>query len=443
MRIVVACDSFKESCSALSACESIARGLREQHPSWDIDICPLADGGEGTVASIAPSVPLDIESVRVTGPLGEPVAAELAWVDGALATQLIDVDDPQRIARGRIALIEAASCLGLALVPERKRNPLMTSSYGLGQLLVQVKQREAAVAIVGLGGTSTVDLGIGMAQAIGVNFEGIRAPAGGGALPHVSAIDVSRMTPSSRDFQVFAACDVRNPLLGARGAARAFAPQKGASPQVVEYLEQGAKHFARQLFEACKGSRAKSSSSVRPQFVTNSPQAGAAAPGNLGFDEGTSRAGAGVSSGLGFDDAVSQAGAGAAGGLGFALQQLLDASLVNGVNWVMRCVKFDERLARADFVVTGEGKLDASSFEGKVVSGVVERAAKRGIPVLAVCGRSALDAQECASRGLSHIETLLEHAQDESDAKTRVIELLAASGGRLASRIVWAGSFGN
>jgi glycerate kinase len=117
------------------------------------------------------------------------------------------------------------------------------------------------------------------------------------------------------------------------------------------------------------------------------------------------------------------------------LQQLLSATLMNGVDWVMRCVKFNERLARADWVITGEGKLDASSFEGKVISGVVERATSKGIPVLVVCGRSALDTQECAARGLFHVETLLDHAHDESDAKARVIDLLVTAGERLATRM--------
>ena len=434
MRILVACDSFKESCSALQACESVARGFRQPLSSWDIDICPLADGGEGTVASIILSIPLRLEPVRVNGPLGEPVQAEVAWVDAALVAGLIDSRDAQRIADGRVALIEAASCLGLTLVPERKRNPLMTSSYGLGQLLVHAQERGARLAIVGLGGTSTVDVGIGMAQALGVNFEGIRVPAGGGALPHVSAIDISRVTRGVRDLPVIAACDVKNPLLGARGAARVFAPQKGASPQVVEYLEQGTGHFARQLFDVCKAARDKHASHIQPQFEDTSPQARVPAAGPLGFEGAVSQAGAGAG-GLGFDDAVSQAGAGAAGGLGFALQQLCSATLMNGVDWVMRCVKFDERLARADYVVTGEGKLDDSSFEGKVVSGVVERAAKIGVPVLVVCGRSALNAEECAKRGLPRVETLLEHARDENDARIRVIELLVAAGERLASRI--------
>ena len=418
MRILVACDTFKESCSAPDACEAIARGLRRHHSSWDIDVCPLADGGEGTIASIAMSIALDLEPVQVKGPLGEPVEAELAWIEGALPAGLIEGSDAPGAAPGRVAIIEAASCLGLGLVPERRRNPLMTSSYGLGQLLALAQQRGAGWVIVGLGGTSTVDVGIGMAQALGATIPGIREPAGGGALAHVSLVDVSGIARRNFGLRVLAACDVRNPLLGARGAARAFAPQKGASPQVVEYLEQGAAHFAHQLFEVCEGARANSGASRAPPLGDPSLLSAARVARSLGFEE-----------------AVSQAGAGAAGGLGFALRQLLCATLINGVDWVMRCVNFDERLARADWVVTGEGKLDESSFEGKVVSGVVERAAKKGIPIAAICGQNALSTQECATRGLSHVETLVDLARDESDAKARATELLADAGGRLASRL--------
>jgi glycerate 2-kinase len=395
MRILVACDSFKEACSAHVACESIARGLLRGHPAWQIDLCPLADGGEGTMAAIASSISTRLEQVRVTGPLGEPLDAQLAWVSRDALPDGLDAMPQAARAHGDIALVEAASCLGLALVPQQRRDPLVTTSYGLGQLIRHAQSKGAALVIVGLGGTCTVDAGIGMAQALGASFPGIRSPAAGGALAQVSDIELVAMASACGGSSVLGACDVNNPLLGPRGAARAFGPQKGASPCVVQDLERWIAAYARRLFDSCTRI------------------------GSLHRD-------------LDFDLAVSSPGAGAAGGIGFALKELLLARLIGGVDLVMRCVGFEERLARADMVITGEGRLDTSSFEGKVVSAVVARATARAIPVHVICGANTFDAVSSAKRGIARVETLLEHAIDIDDAKARVEELLADAGERVA-----------
>lgn len=389
MRILVACDSFKESCTATAACQSIADGLEQYCQDWDISICPLADGGEGTVDALASSVPMIRECKTVSGPLGEPVTVEVAWTEGALLPVPSDSGEAAQHEGNRVAWIESASCLGLALVQEPRRNPLLASSYGLGQLIDHARRQGAASVIVGLGGSATVDAGIGMAQAVGVQFPGIRTPAGGRDLELVTSIVFPNMLSRAKRPFVLVATDVDSPLLGPFGAARVFGPQKGATPEMVEMLERGIEHYARQLFEAC--SRALGPSRVGP---------------------------------IGFDEAISKPGAGAAGGIGFALQQLFMASTTSGVDLVMRCVNFEERLEHADYVVTGEGRLDSSSFAGKVVSGVLARARRHRIPVAVVCGVNTLDPIEWGTRGIAHVQTLLELTHSEHDARRHAPELL-------------------
>jgi glycerate 2-kinase len=381
MRVLVAPDSFKESAQAGDVCESLARGLQQGCGSWEVDCCPLADGGEGTIAAIASSLSVRLESVAVTNSMGNVVNATLAWLPREL-------EDEQETT----AVMEAASCLGLGLVPRPERNPQRASSYGLGELIAHAYRQGARTVIVALGGTSTVDVGLGMAQSLGVLVSGVPVPAAGGNLAQGVSIDVGAMRRAFPNLQVLLASDVQNPLLGPRGAAHAFGPQKGASPQVVQELELGAELYARRLFEACAGGKDSS-----------------------------------------FEQAASQPGAGAAGGLGYALQQLFGAKFASGIGWVMRAVDFERRLAQADLVITGEGRLDATSFEGKVVSGVVQRAAARGIPVCVVCGQSALNDAEWARQGISRVETLLAHAVNEDDAKARVLELLQSVGERIAA----------
>ena len=372
MRILVACDSFKECCSATTVCQSIASGLKSS--DLEVDVCPLADGGEGTLDVIAQSTPLTREPVTVTGPLGESVLAEIGWFDA------------------QVALIESAKCIGLGLVREPQQNPLLTTSFGLGELVRHAQCRGARRVVVALGGSSTVDGGIGMAQALGVQFRGIRTPAGGGDLAHVSAIALINQLAST-DFRVEVVTDVSSPLLGAKGAVRVFAPQKGATVPMVEDLERGMTHYSKLLFQAC---------SVRDDNASPSN------PQDL-------------------DGAVSSRGAGAAGGIGFALQQLFHAPATSGLDFVMRMVNFEQRFERADLVITGEGRLDDTSFEGKVVSGVVSRAIRKRVPVHVICGTSTINPREWQTRGITQVHTLLDLATDLGDAKHRVRELLAVA----------------
>ncbi len=429
MRVLIACDSFKESCAAQVVCASLADGIRRVLPDAVLDLCPLADGGEGTVAAVVWAFSshaeasamgaradsgsgaegcggVSLEPVTVTGPLGEQIETRIAWTAG----------DPRESATGsaltrggRVAWLEAAGCVGLGLVPESRRDPRWTTSYGIGELILHAGRQGADWVVVGLGGTSTVDAGIGMAQALGAAMPGVEARAGGAALSRVRRIELAGLERFPPSMRVVAATDVGSHLLGPRGAARAFGPQKGASPLVVEELESGIASYGRILFESCENQLG-----------------GRAGRGSLRAPSAT------------FEAAASQPGAGAAGGLGFALAQLLGAELTSGVRLVMERVGFDRRLALADVVVTGEGRIDETSFEGKVISGVTERARARRLPVYAVAGSAAPRIR--ASSGLVHIESLIEYARDIGDAKARAGELLVEAGERLGRRI--GGAFG-
>lgn len=383
MRVLVAPDSFKESASAREVCDCLELALKRERDDWEIDCCPLADGGEGTIAAISSNLAVTCQSVPVRCAMGGLVDATLAWLPRAFEDQA-----------GPVALIEAASCLGLGLVPLSERDPRQATSFGLGELIAYAHGNGANTVVVALGGTSVVDVGLGMAQALGVRVTGVPVPAAGGNLAQVTSVDVGGMRRAYSKLRVVLASDVENPLLGPRGAAHAFGPQKGASPDDVKELELGAELYARKLFDACRGGGSSS-----------------------------------------FEEAASQPGAGAAGGLGFALQQLFLAACESGIGWVMRVADFERRLAEANLVITGEGRLDETSFEGKVVSGVVRRAVGRGIPVYAVCGQTTLNDAATRRLGIVHVETLLAHATDAHDSQTRVLELLQGAGVRIARTI--------
>ena len=357
-----------------------------------MDVCPLADGGEGTLDAIAQSTRLTRDTVSVTGPLGEPVLSEIGWLEGPLPVlRTLGAQGPE-FGEAPIAFIESARCIGLELVPAPERNPLRTTSYGLGQLINYAQRKGARIAIVTLGGSSTVDGGIGMAQALGVRIHGIRTPASGGDLGLISAIDPAS-TLMQHGFHVCVATDVQSPLLGIRGAVRVFAPQKGATGPMVESLEHCMTHYSSHLFQAC-AARAQAAMENKPQTL---------------------------------GEALSSPGAGAAGGIGFALQQLFNATTTSGIDLVMQLVNFEARLQRADLVITGEGRLDDTSFEGKVVSGVVARANRNNVPVHVICGSSSLNSEQWRDRGIARVQTLLDLAADLRDAKLRVQELLAAA----------------
>ncbi|MHB1158168.1 MAG: glycerate kinase [Phycisphaerales bacterium] len=347
MRVLIACDKFKGSLTAMRAAEAMAAGVRRAMRDAQVDLCPIADGGEGTVQAMIDAVPESMSHpMRVTGPLGEQVDA--TWATLADNT----------------AAIETASAAGLALVPKDRRDPTRTTTFGVGQLIAAALDHGCRHIIIGIGGSATTDAGIACAQALGVRFDTdaacLHAPLTGGDMQRITRIDTTQRDARLNETRIEVACDVTNPLFGPDGAAYVYAPQKGATPDQVRQLDEGLRHIAR---------------------LTCADDAGATRPGSHG--------------------------SGAAGGLGFGLVQFCGAHLRRGIDIVLDAVHFDERLAQADLVLTGEGRLDDQSLSGKAAIGVAERAAKQNKPVIALVGSLGEHAERCKQFGISEYHALV------------------------------------
>ncbi|MCY7863466.1 glycerate kinase [Bacillus haynesii] len=324
MKIVIAPDSFKESMTSLEAARSIEKGFKAVLSDAEYVNIPVADGGEGTVQALVDATGGDIVHQTVTGPLGKPVKAAYGL-----------------LGDGKTAVIEMAAASGLHLVPPGQRNPLLTTTRGTGELILDAAEKGVSTIIIGLGGSATNDGGAGMAAALGAKFlnrDGEEIENGGGALAEIAKIDVSGLNPKLKHIQFEAACDVDNPLTGPRGASAVFGPQKGANSEMTALLDQNLKHYA------------------------------AAVKAELGCEI----------------DSIP--GAGAAGGLGAGLCAFLNAELKSGVDIVLDTLSFSERIKGADLVITGEGKIDGQTVSGKTPAGVAKRARSENIPVIAFAG---------------------------------------------------------
>src|SRR5690625_105935 len=324
MKIVIAPDSFKESMTALEAANAIEKGFKRIIPEANYVIVPMADGGEGTVQSLVDATNGEIIKEEVTGPLGNPVEA-FYGISGDRQT----------------AVIEMAAASGLHLVPEEKRNPLITTTKGTGELILAAMNRGVKHIIIGLGGSATNDGGAGMVQALGagvLNVDGDQIGFGGGELSNVHTIDTSNLDIRLQEITIEVACDVDNPLTGERGASAVFGPQKGASFEMVKILDQKLAHLA--------------------NVIKN----------DLGMD-------------------VDQIpGSGAAGGLGAGLLAFLEANLKRGVDIVTEAVQLEKQVADAALVIIGEGKIDQQTMYGKTPIGVAKTAKKYNIPVIGIAG---------------------------------------------------------
>lgn len=338
VKIVLAPDSFKESLTAVKVCHAITVGLHRVLPNADIISLPLADGGEGTVEALVSATGGTLRTATVIGPCGDPVEAQ--W--GILGN-------------GSTAVIEMAAAAGLALVPVEKRNPLYTTTYGVGQLIKAALDAGLSTILLGIGGSATTDCGLGMAQALGAAFyhhsSVIDAFMTGEKMARVTRIDLSGLDDRIHQAGIRVACDVDNPLLGSRGAAHVFSPQKGATPADVEQLEAGMRHVISLIEEV-----------TFP--VRDLP------------------------------------GAGAAGGLGAGLTAFLNAQLVSGIDMVLDACSFDEHIRDADLILTGEGKIDQQTAMGKTISGVLRRAGRTSVPVIALAGAILPGAEQLYDRGL-------------------------------------------
>ena len=332
MRIVIAPNAFKGSLSALEAADAIAEGVRVALPDAELVLVPIADGGDGTVEALVAATQGERRTLRVRGPLGDPVNADYGLIDG-----------------GSTAVIEMAKASGLALVPPEKRDPRVTTTYGVGELLQRAYDDGARHFIVGIGGSATNDGGAGMAQALGYHLldaDGHELAPGGLALHRLARLHRGGVHADWKEAEVEVACDVSNPLTGPSGASAVYGPQKGATPEMVRELDAALKHFA--------------------EIIRRDLEI----------------------------DVEHLPGAGAAGGLGAGLVAFTGASLRPGAEMVMEAVRLDERLHGARLVITGEGRLDSQTARfGKGPAAVARHARQAGIPVVAI-GGSIADEEE-------------------------------------------------
>ncbi|MER3123835.1 glycerate kinase [Bacillus pumilus] len=354
MKIVIAPDSFKESLSAYETACAIERGFHAILPNAEYIKLPMADGGEGTVQSLVDATGGHVVNQVVTGPLGEPVDAFFGM-----------------LGDGDTAVIEMAAASGLHLVPLERRNPLLTTSRGTGELMLAALDRGAKHVIIGLGGSATNDGGVGMMQGLGAAFldqAGQDLSPGGGALHQLASIDLSGLDPRLQSVRLEAACDVDNPLTGERGASAVFGPQKGADEEMVQVLDKNLAHFA-QIAEK--------------QF-------------NVSF-EGT-------------------AGAGAAGGLGASLLGFLHADLQRGIDIVLKAVQFEAVIKEADLVITGEGRIDKQTIYGKTPIGVAKAAKQYHLPVIGIAGSLSKDSAVVHEHGIDALFSIVPGVTSLSEA---------------------------
>jgi len=336
MRVLLAFDKFKDSLAANEACAAAADALRRRHPDWELDACPLADGGEGFAAILTAAAQGSLSAVSVTGPRGAPVDAAFGlvpWsrIPAAARTQLRLPSPPPDHAD--IAVIEMAAASGLALLAPENRDPWQTSTVGTGQLIAAAVQAGAAAIVLGVGGSATNDLGLGALSSLGLEFLGrdgevVRPPipARWDLITRIAGHVAAGLPP------IRIACDVSNPLLGPHGAAAVYGPQKGLKHQDLASLDHGAARLGLLL---C---------------------AHAGQPDSL----------------------MDQPGAGAAGGIAFGLMTAARAQLLPGFDLVAAWLDLDRRIAAADLVITGEGRFDASSLSGKGPGAVAARALALG-----------------------------------------------------------------
>ena len=354
MKIIIAPDSYKESLTAMEVATAIEAGFRQVMPDAEYIKLPMADGGEGTVQSLVDASNGTIIEHQVTGPLGEQVPAFFGLMG----------DD-------KTAVIEMAAASGLHLVSPNLRNPMLTTSYGTGELILAALDHGVDHIIVGIGGSATNDGGIGMAQALGVQLLDNKGQAlgfGGQALAQLATIDISHIDPRLAHIKLEVACDVDNPLCGKKGASHIFGPQKGATPAMVAELDQHLAHYA---------------AIIKRDLAI---------------------------------DVKDMAGAGAAGGMGAALLGLFNAQLRSGIEIVIDAVHLGNIIKDADLVITGEGRIDSQTIHGKTPIGVARTAKKYHKPVIGIAGCLSQDCGVVYDHGIDAVFSVvpaamsLEHA---------------------------------
>jgi len=351
---VLAPDSFKGSMTALEVCDAMEYGIKKILPGSECIKVPMADGGEGTMQSLVDATHGKIYKQTVTGPLGDPVNAEFGI-----------------LGDGKTGIIEMASASGLGLIADKMLNPLVTTTYGTGQLFKACLDKNIKRVVIGIGGSATNDGGAGFAQALGIRLldkNGNNLPYGGEALKHLESIDITHVDSRIKDIEIVIASDVTNPLCGEKGASHVFGPQKGATPDMVQILDNSLSHYA----EIIKHQLGK--------------------------------------------DIKDTAGAGAAGGLGAGLLAFTDARMASGVETVIHYTGLKEKIKNADFIFTGEGSIDKQTLFGKTPFGVAQLAKNDGKMVVALAGNIGQDIEHLYDYGFSAVFGILPSVMNLEEA---------------------------
>lgn len=373
MKIVIAPDSFKESLTALHVCEAVEKGIKTHFPNAEISKVPMADGGEGTVQSLVDATDGEVIQARVTGPLGKEVEAFYGI-----------------LGDGKTAVIEMAAASGLHHVPVDKRNPLVTTTRGTGELILKALDHKVKHIIIGIGGSATNDGGAGMAKALGAKLldaKGAEIKEGGGSLGQLTSIDLTNLDSRLAEVKVEVACDVDNPLTGETGASAVFGPQKGATPDMVKRLDRNLAHYAAIIGKEMG------------IYIQSVP------------------------------------GAGAAGGLGGGLLAFLSAELKPGVDIVIEATQLERYIKDADFVITGEGRIDGQTIYGKTPIGVAKTAKKHSVPVIAIAGSIGAGSEAVYEHGISALFSVVPGAVDLSEALAKAVENIERTAKNVASVI--------
>ena len=354
MKVVIAIDSLKGSLSSMEAGMAIKDGILAAKPDAEVIVKPLADGGEGTTDALIEGMNGERIDLTVTGPMHTPVDAYYGYLKDT-----------------NTAVMEMASAAGITLVPDSEKNPLLATSYGVGEMINDAIQRGCRNFIIGIGGSVTNDGGIGMLKALGVRFldeNDEDAGEGGQALAKVARIDVSGMNPLLKECHIQVACDVNNPLCGENGSTYVYGPQKGVTEDMKKTLDEAMAHFARVTSESLE------------------------------------------------NDYMNTPGAGAAGGLGFAFLAYVGATLTPGIELILDAVGLEDELSGADVVVTGEGRLDFQTAMGKAPVGVARLAKKYNARVVAFAGSVTKEATACNKEGIDAFFPILRGVCTLADA---------------------------
>ncbi len=352
MKVVIAIDSFKGSLSSMQAGWAARDGIKRVYPEAEITVRPIADGGEGTVDALIEGLGGVRESVLVTGPLGTPVVAEYGIL-------------------GTTAVMEMSAAAGITLIPQELRNPMLTTTYGVGEMIIDAIKKGCRNFIMGIGGSATNDGGIGMLSALGFGMldkNGDAVRTGGCGLEVLAKITTDNVISELSKCTFNIACDVTNPLCGENGCSAIYGPQKGATPDMIERMDSWLARYA----ELTK--------TVSPQSDMDMP------------------------------------GAGAAGGIGFALSSFLGGKLKNGIGMILQETALEDYVKDADIVITGEGRLDSQTVMGKAPSGVAGIAKKYGIPVIAFSGCVTSEAAVCNEHGIDAFFPIVRGATSLEDA---------------------------